>query len=132
MAQYPVYGIGVKSFMSYSGYWKEVHNCYLQIGAEGGIPALVPYLMFFRRGFTNLKQLRKAELDPEASLFVRALNSSLIGFVAGAFFAPEALIAWFKQCLTPNAQPGLRAQRTMPSRGELAVAYSFFGMRPAR
>jgi hypothetical protein len=46
--------------------------------------------MFFRRGFTNLKQLRKAELDPEASLFVRALNSSLIGFVAGAFFAPEA------------------------------------------
>lgn len=90
MAHYPVYGIGVKSFMSYSGYWKEVHNCYLQIGAEGGIPALVLYLMFFRRGFTNLKQLRKAELDTEASLFVRALHSSLIGFVAGAFFAPEA------------------------------------------
>ena len=90
VARYPVFGIGVKNFTSYSGYWKEVHNCYLEIAAEGGIPALVLYLLFFRRGFANLKRLRKMDLDPETSLFTRALHASLIGFVTGALFAPEA------------------------------------------
>jgi len=90
VARYPVFGIGVKNFTSYSGYWKEVHNCYLEIAAEGGIPALILYLLFFRRGFVNLKRLRRMDLDPETALFTRALHASLIGFVTGAFFAPEA------------------------------------------
>jgi hypothetical protein len=57
---------------------------------EGGIPALVIYLMFFYCGFKNLRIMRKAKgLDEHTVLFVGALHSSLIGFVVGASFAPE-------------------------------------------
>jgi O-antigen ligase len=91
MAHYPLFGVGVHNFVTYSGRWKEVHNSYLQIGVEGGIPALILYLMFFWSGFANLKRLRRrSDLDPETMLFVGALHSSLVGFVVGALFAPEA------------------------------------------
>ena len=88
---YPVLGIGVNNFTSYSGIWHEVHMTYLQICVEGGIPALILYLLFFRRGFKNLKILRRTpNLDQQTVLFVGALHSSLIGFAVGACFAPEA------------------------------------------
>ena len=88
---YPVLGIGINNFVTYSGIWHEVHMTYLQICVEGGIPALILYLMFFGRGFKNLKILRKTKnLDPDIVLFVGALHSSLVGFVVGALFAPEA------------------------------------------
>jgi O-antigen ligase len=88
---YPIFGLGVNNFTTYSGIWHEVHMTYLQICVEGGIPALILYLMFFGRGFKNLRALRKTKnLDPDIVLFVGALHSSLIGFVVGALFAPEA------------------------------------------
>jgi len=88
--RYPLLGLGVGNFITYSGDWHEVHMSYLQIAVEGGIPALILYLMFFSRGFSNLKILRRMrDLDPETTLFVGALHSSLVGFVVGALFAPE-------------------------------------------
>ena len=88
---YPVLGIGANNFMTYSGIWHEVHMTYLQICVEGGIPALILYLLFFWRGFKNLRILRRTpNLDQQTVLFVGALHSSLIGFAVGAFFAPEA------------------------------------------
>lgn len=90
MMHYPL-GIGMGNFPNYSGTWREVHVAYLQIAVEGGIAACVFYLLFFWRGFFNLRQLRKmGELDQDTDLFARALHSSLIGFVVGALFAPEA------------------------------------------
>jgi O-antigen ligase/polysaccharide polymerase Wzy-like membrane protein len=88
---YPVLGIGINNFNTYSGVWREVHMTYLQVCVEGGIPVLILYLMFFRKGFKNLRILRKTpNLDEQTVLFVGALHSSLVGFVVGAFFAPEA------------------------------------------
>jgi O-antigen ligase len=88
---YPIFGIGVRNFNTYSLIWHEVHMTYLQICVEGGIPVLILYLMFFGRGFKNLKILLKTKnLDEHTVLFVGALHSSLIGFVVGAVFAPEA------------------------------------------
>jgi O-antigen ligase len=88
---YPILGIGVHNFPTYSLKWKEVHVSYLQIGVEGGIPVLILYLMFFARGFRNLKALRRRkDLDKQTVLLVGALHSSLVGFVVGACFAPEA------------------------------------------
>jgi O-antigen ligase len=80
------------NFVTYSGRWKEVHSSYLQMGVEGGIPALVIYLAFFGYGFKNLRELRKRRktLDRDFVLCVGALHSSLVGFIVGAFFAPEA------------------------------------------
>ncbi len=89
--EYPIFGLGVQNFTAYSGAWRDVHMTYLQICSEGGIPVLIVYLMFFRRGFKNLKILRnKTDLDPEIILFAGALTSSLVGFAVGALFAPEA------------------------------------------
>jgi len=90
VAEYPLFGVGVQNFGAYSGVWKDVHMTYLQVSAEGGIPVLIIYLMFFRRGFQNLKLLRKrSDLDPDIVLFVGALTGSLVGFGVGALFAPE-------------------------------------------
>jgi hypothetical protein len=90
IAHYP-WGVGLGNFTVISGVWREVHVAYLQIAVEGGIGSLVLYLLFFARGFANLKQLRRMpSYDPEVDLFAGALYASLIGFVVGAFFAPEA------------------------------------------
>jgi hypothetical protein len=88
---YPLFGIGINNFVTYSLVWQEVHMTYLQICVEGGIPALVFYLLFFRCGFKNLKTLRKTKgLNEVTVLFVGALHGSLIGYAVGAVFAPEA------------------------------------------
>ena len=89
--EYPLLGVGAHDFVPYSGLWQPVHMSYLQIAAEGGIPVLILYLMFFQRGFSNLKKLRRMKnLRGDIKIFVGALHSSLIGFVVGAVFAPEA------------------------------------------
>jgi len=91
IAHYPIFGIGVRNFPTYSLIWRDVHMTYLQICAEGGIAVLIIYLMFFWRAFKNLKTLRQMKnLDPDIVLFIGALQSSLVGFVVGACFAPEA------------------------------------------
>jgi O-antigen ligase len=100
---YPILGVGAGNFIVYSEIWKEVHASYLQIAAEGGIPALILYLLFFSRGFKNLRQLKMLQgLDTESVLFTAALSSSLVGFVVGACFAPEAyqFFPYFTVCYT--------------------------------
>ena len=88
---YPIFGVGARNFEVYSTVWREVHMTYLQIAVEGGIPAAILYIMFFYCGFRNLKKLRRRPgMDPKAVLFVGALHSSLVGFVVGALFSPEA------------------------------------------
>ncbi len=88
---YPVFGLGVRNFASYSGDWHDVHMAYLQITAEGGIPAGILYLAFFACGFRNLRTLRRRkDLPPDFKVYVGAVHSSLVGFVVGALFAPEA------------------------------------------
>ena len=91
IGHYPVFGVGVRNFASYSGNWHDVHMAYLQITAEGGIPAGILYIAFFACGFRNLRILRRRkDLPPDFKVFVGAVHSSLVGFVVGAVFAPEA------------------------------------------
>jgi hypothetical protein len=90
VVHYPL-GLGVGNFVSYNGMWREVHVAYLQIAAEGGVGCFILYLMFFGYGFANLRKLRKMNLqDPQVVLFTGALYATLVGFVVGALFAPEA------------------------------------------
>jgi len=115
--QYPLFGVGVQNFTAYSGVWRDVHMTYLQVCAEGGIPVLVIYLMFFRRGFQNLKLLRKrTDLDPDIVLFVGALTSSLVGFGVGALFAPEAYqyFPYFAVAFTATLMQTVKEQEQAP------------------
>jgi hypothetical protein len=90
IVHYP-WGIGLGNFVIASGVWHEVHVSYLQMGSEGGLGALVLYLLFFRCGFQNLKKLRSIpDYDPEMALFTGALFGTLTGFLVGSFFGPEA------------------------------------------
>lgn len=114
---YPVLGIGVGNFANYSLIWHDVHMTYLQVAAEGGIFVLIVYLMFFRRAFQNLKILRqKTDLDPDIVLFVGALTSSLVGFVVGALFAPEAYqyFPYFAVAFTATLLQTVREQEQGP------------------
>ena len=87
---YPL-GIGMDNFTVYSGTWREVHVSYLQIAVEGGIGALVIYLLFFAQGFHNLRRVRALRgIDRDTELFSGALYATLVGFIVGALFAPEA------------------------------------------
>jgi uncharacterized membrane protein YfcA len=84
---------------------------------EGGIPVLILYLMFFYLGFKNLKILRRTKnLDPDIVLFVGALQSSLIGFVVGALFAPEAyqFFPYFAVAFTATLLQTVREQEQAP------------------
>jgi len=118
MVHYPLFGLGANNFPTYSLIWHEVHMTYLQMGVEGGIPALIVYLMFIRCGFKNLKVMRKAtDLDEHTVLFVGALHSSLIGFVVGACFAPEAyqFFSYFAVAFTATLLQTLKERETGPS-----------------
>lgn len=118
MVHYPLFGLGNNNFVTYSLIWHEVHMTYLQMGVEGGIPALIVYLMFIRCGFKNLKVMRKAtDLDEHTVLFVGALHSSLIGFVVGACFAPEAyqFFSYFAVAFTATLLQTLKERETGPS-----------------
>lgn len=89
--RYPILGMGVRNFETYSGIWKDVHMTYLQIAVEGGIPSLILYLLFLASGFRNLRKLRRSpDLDAQAKLFVGGLHASMVGFVIGALFEPMA------------------------------------------
>jgi O-antigen ligase len=89
--QYPILGIGTQNFETYSTVWREVHMTYLQIAVEGGIPSLILFLLFFGRGFWNVRRLlKRRDLTPELKLFAGALHSVLVAFAVGALFAPEA------------------------------------------
>jgi O-Antigen ligase len=115
---YPILGIGVRNFPTYSLIWHDVHMTYLQICAEGGIAVLVLYLMFFWRGFKNLKILRQTKnLDSDIVLFVGALQSSMVGFVIGACFAPEAyqFFPYFAVAFTATLLQTVKEQEQDPS-----------------
>jgi len=51
----------------------------------------VLYLLFFAQGFNNLRRVRGLRShDQETELFSGGLYATLIGFILGALFAPEA------------------------------------------
>jgi O-antigen ligase len=115
--RYPVFGVGALNFEQYSGVWHEVHMSYLEIAVEGGIPCGILYLLFFYRGFKNLKKLRKLKnLDVHTTLFVGGLHASLVGFVVGALFAPEAyqFFPYFAVAYTSALVATVKEQGTDP------------------
>ncbi|MGA9526787.1 MAG: O-antigen ligase family protein [Terriglobales bacterium] len=114
---YPIFGVGARNFPTYSLIWHDVHMTYLQIAVEGGIPVGILFLMFFRRAFVNLKILKKEKnLDEDIVLFVGALYSSLVGFVIGALFAPEAyqLFPYYSVAFTAALLQTIREREQTP------------------
>jgi putative inorganic carbon (hco3(-)) transporter len=86
-AEHPLFGIGPGNFEQLSGAWHETHNTYTQVSSEGGLPALVLYLLILWLGFTNVRATnRVASGRTESSVLAGVLNASLIGYVVGSAF----------------------------------------------
>ncbi|MGH9353493.1 MAG: O-antigen ligase family protein [Terriglobia bacterium] len=90
-AEHPLFGVGPGDFQAISGHWQPTHNVYTALSAEGGIPALILFLMIYWRAFGNLRRVRSFEAaDSEMGMFASAMRASLWAFaVAGPFF-PDA------------------------------------------
>ncbi len=105
MLSHPLLGVGLGvhglDFLDQlsSWNWKEVHNVYLQIGADLGIPALLVYLFANWKIFTGMREaLNKVKKSPGASTdfaLGTGINIAFIGYAVGAFFHPVAYHFYF-------------------------------------
>lgn len=84
IAEYPIIGVGAGSGVIYdpsTGWGVNLHNTYLQLAAESGIPALCIYLLLFISAMLRQWQLRKVAIR-EGNETLYLLSSSLfLGFI---------------------------------------------------
>lgn len=101
-AQHPFFGVGAGNFEVVSGVWHVTHNSYTQMSAEGGIAALILYMLVLWRGITNLENVVRSRRSTRgARLVAMLLEASLLGYLVGSFFLslayhlfPYCLIAY--------------------------------------
>jgi O-antigen ligase len=72
--------------------WRHIHNLYLEIAVDLGIPALLVYLLLFRRALRSVTEAKRAWSATGVDLYYLAqgLEISLIGFAVAAIFYPIA------------------------------------------
>jgi putative inorganic carbon (HCO3(-)) transporter len=100
--EHPLFGVGPGNFVQLSGNWHVAHNSFTQMSSEGGIPALILYILILWRGFKNIRAARRfANKQRGTILFGKALHASLVGFVVGSCFlsmnfafSPYVLVAY--------------------------------------
>jgi probable O-glycosylation ligase (exosortase A-associated) len=82
LAERQQFGIGVR--------WNAPHNCFVQIGAETGLPGLALFVSILASAFVALRRSGRAERAQAAvtgrAPLTPALTASLLGFVVGGFF----------------------------------------------
>jgi putative inorganic carbon (hco3(-)) transporter len=87
-AQHPLFGVGPGNFTVLSGNWHETHNTYTQMSSEGGVPALVLYVLILWNGFANLRSTKRlVGTGLDLQMLASALRASLAAFVVGSLFA---------------------------------------------
>ena len=89
-AEHPIFGVGPGNFPVVDKTWVVAHNTYTELSAEGGVLALVFFLLALGSAFKNLARARKSQMyqtDPDFRLFTQALFAGMLAFVAGGCFA---------------------------------------------
>ncbi|MGH9406196.1 MAG: O-antigen ligase family protein [Terriglobia bacterium] len=90
-AEHPLFGVGPGNFQVVGGTWQPTHDVYTAISSEGGIPALILYLLLYWAAFADLRRLRRlVEPNSEIGMFAAALRASLWAFALAAPFFPDA------------------------------------------
>jgi len=88
--EHPLFGVGPGNFPVIDKGWVVAHNTYTELSAEGGILALVLFILALRSAFKNVAEARKSEkyeTDPDYRLFTQALFAGLAAYVVGGCFA---------------------------------------------
>ncbi|CUS38786.1 membrane hypothetical protein [Candidatus Nitrospira nitrosa] len=75
-----------------TGYgWEGVHNVYLELGTEIGIPGLAVLLWLLYRLISSMKEIRLGyEQVPELSALAQAAGGAMVAFVTAGMFHPVA------------------------------------------
>lgn len=93
VADHPGMGIGVGNFMwmeleySQGADWGPPHNSYLWATTEGGIPALLLYLLLYAVTFKTLLGVERRATDLETRMMARGLRTAFLLFFVFSFFA---------------------------------------------
>ena len=88
--RHPIFGVGAGNFEVTNGSWRVAHNAYTELAAEGGIPALILFVLVFYCTFRNLRRVRKSQAykrDPVIRGLTGGLWVSAAAYVMSAFFA---------------------------------------------
>jgi O-antigen ligase len=89
--QHPFFGVGPGNFDIVSGQWHTTHNSLTLMSSEGGLPALILYVLILWCGFKNLIAAKRlAGGQTQASLIARMLVISLWSYAAGSLFLSVA------------------------------------------
>jgi O-antigen ligase len=89
--EHPIFGVGPGNFNQVSGHWHTTHNSLTLMSSEGGVPALILYVVILWCGFKNLRATKRlARGRTESSLLARALLASLAGYAVGSVFLSAA------------------------------------------
>jgi O-antigen ligase len=97
MSENPVVGVGFgmnEQALSKMGAKNVIHNIYMRIGSEIGIPALIIFLIFYYRLLKNMRliqaKFKEAKEHQEIFYIALALEISLIGYFFNGFVSSEA------------------------------------------
>ena len=83
--EHPFFGVGPGNFDQVSGQWHTTHNSLTLMSSEGGVPAIILYVLILWRGFTNLRATnRLAHGQAASSVLVRCLVGKLC-WIRGRF-----------------------------------------------
>ena len=89
--EHPLFGVGPGNFNQLSGQWHTTHNSLTLMSSEGGVPALILYVLILWCGFKNLRATKRlARGRTESRLLARALLASLAGYAVGSLFLSDA------------------------------------------
>jgi O-antigen ligase len=97
IVDHPVFGVGIgQSIIALNETggvrWRNIHNLYLEIAADLGLPALVVFLALYVHAVRSVVRARRALRAAGSALasVAQGLEISLLGFAVAALFYPIA------------------------------------------
>lgn len=141
ISEAPLLGIGagmnVLALNEKGGDWGRVHNVYLQIASEIGIPGGVVFVLLLSTLVKSARQLQRRLFDEEANREIAALafacEGALLAFAVAALFHPVAYhfyfyyVAGLTMALARIASAGDETREGVESVGAASLAASGVG-----
>lgn len=126
--EHPLFGVGPGNFLVLSGNWHGTHNSLTELSAEGGIAALILFLLMIKKSFSNLHETENYEGDQaEIKLWRSGLKVAMITLAVGSLFAsveylffPYMLMAYtsvFHRIANEAGSSRVQAYSTQPVSG---------------
>lgn len=118
----PVFGIGIGNFLYQSGrflpFTKIVHNAFLQIFAELGLPGMVIVTTIFIRNFLIIRSMMRSKISRERARLGRFLMVQQVAVAVNAMFIPIGyeFIFWLWLVIPSIADMAYREKAGEPDR----------------